>query len=425
MANEPTKSLSKLILVYLSAIVAVSFATLVVPTREEVEMRGIGNSQQFTTAQKVERLREYFAKVEDWLRVFYHLKECDKNAARDTALEFFRKPSTSTYHKLECGRVLLTWGIVGIAPTPDFVTEYVPFLIDAVLKQGRDEFMKARWDGDRISAVGEYAFIASGFEGHNPEHFEKLKDRHVIPVLIQCLDAPDYKVDPPMPSRGNVERQEIPIALARLNAVEAADKLKQVLEKHHDYWLRFHSAYALAFLLPRSESVKIEHLIHSLKDKQARLFFFGFGSGLVERGEAAGMQYLAFKYSTYHENTEVSAVLYMLEQRLEVLQKGKVKDTATLTAFYQDALSYAPLRAMLEFDASKLERCRDPRTKVSPEKRLAEVEAELAMCKPRILTCFKTILAHLKRHSITALSGLIAEIGEKTRCPEIRALSRE
>jgi len=397
-------------------------------TKETLAMMGIANNPSLTTAQKVEQLNDYFGKVPLHLEVLSFLMGCDKTAARDSALKQFRKPDTSTYHKLECGRFLLTWSKV---PAPDFIAEYAPFLIDAVLNQGSDEFMKVRNDDSiRLSAVGEYAFIASGFEGHNPKHFEKLKDRRVIPVLIRCLDAPDYKPAHSLfdgrNDRCNVERQEIPIALARLDAVEAAEKLKQVLEKHYDYWLRFHSAYALGLLLPRSESAKIEQVINNLKDKEAKLFFFGFGSGLIERGDPAGVQYLAFKYSVYHEDNDVYGVLYMLEERLEVRRKGKVKDAAALSEFYRGALTYAPLRAVLEFDASKLKPSdRSQEKNATPEKRLAEVETELERSKERILRCYTEILDDLKRHRITALSGLIAEIAQKTRSEEIRSVSQK
>jgi len=387
-------------------------------------MWAIRDNRQLTAAQKVEQLSRYFNKVERWIMIFELQEQCGKSAARDWALKLFRKPDTGTYHKLECGRFLLTCSTV---PTPDFINEYAPFLIDAVITQGSEEFLKVREDDYiRLSAVGEYAFIASGFHGHNPKHFEKLQDRRVIPVLIHCLDAPDYKPGPPFLGRRNVERQEIPIALARLNAVEAAEKLKRVLETHHDGWLRFHSAYALVFLLPRSESVKIDQLIRSLKDEDARFFFFGFGSGLVERGDPVGVQYLAFKYSVYHGEKDIAAVLCMLEERLEVRRKGKVKDAAALSEFYRGALTYAPLRAVLEFDASKLKPSdRSQEKNATPEKRLAEVETELERSKERILRCYTEILDDLKRHRITALSGLIAEIAQKTRSEEIRSVSQK
>ncbi len=386
-------------------------------------MEGIEKNPQLTTAQKVEQLRGYFGKFEQWQTVLWVIEGCDKAAARDCALELFRKPDTSIYHKIECGRYLLSM------LTPNFINEYAPFLIDAVLKQGSEEFMKVREDGDRISAVGEYAFMAGGFEAHNPEYFERVKDRRVIPVLVRCLDAPDYKPRRSRDSGRNVERQEIPIALARLNAVEAADKLKQVLETHHDWYLRFNAAYALGFMLPASERAKVEQIIKDRKDKEHKFageVFFHFGSGLVERGDAAGIQYLSFKYSSYHEDKDISTALFMLGERLEVLRKSKVKDATALTAFYESALTYPPLRAVFEFDASKLEPVNwGPPDKDTPREPLARAEADFVRCKDRILTCYKTILADLKRHGITALSGLIAEIGEKTRCPEIRALSRE
>lgn len=428
MANSTAKLTSKLVYgvalgVCLVCIQPAGSVSPMPQTKETLAMMGIENNSSLTTAQKLEQLNDYFGKVPLHLEVLSFLMGCDKTAARDSALKQFRKPDTSTYHKLECGRFLLTWSTV---PTPDFIAEYAPFLIDAVLKQGSDEFMKVREnDSILLSAVGEYAFIASGFNGHNPKHFETLKDRRVIPVLIHCLDAPDYTPGPPFNDRRNVERQEIPIALARLDAIEATEKLKQVLKTHHDWYLRFNSAYALGFMLPRSESAKIEQFINNLKEEGARSLFFGFGSGLVERGDAAGIQYLSFKYSPYYEDKNIPVVLYMLQERLGVLQKSKVKDAAALSAFYQSALTYAPLRAMLEFDAAKLEYSLGPTKKDTPEKRLAEVEAVLVGCKDDILACYKAILADLKRHGITALSGIIAEIGERTRRKEIRALSRE
>jgi HEAT repeat protein len=123
-------------------------------------------------------------------------------------------------------------------------------------------FMQPRQQGED-SAVGEYAFIASGFWGYKEDLFDKFKDDRVILSLVIALSAGDevYAKDqgdlilgiPGTPTGRNIARQQIPIALARLDAKGAIPVLKDKFLHHPDFYLKDNCAYALGFLLQKEE----------------------------------------------------------------------------------------------------------------------------------------------------------------------------
>jgi hypothetical protein len=97
------------------------------------------------------------------------------------------------------------------------------------------------------AVIGEYAGIAGGIHRPPCVFFSEVRTRSVIPVLIQCLAAPDHVegselscvAGPPGSSTGrNTHRPGIPLALAQLQATEAIPALQSIVRSHHDPYLR-------------------------------------------------------------------------------------------------------------------------------------------------------------------------------------------
>ncbi|MCQ9208879.1 MAG: HEAT repeat domain-containing protein [Omnitrophica bacterium] len=254
----------------------------------------------------------------------------------------------------------------------------------------------------------------------------------MIPILIKCLSAPDnmygkeqgcvIRGEPGESTGRNVQRQQIPIALAKLNATEAIDVLKEILMLHHDYWSRYNSAYALAILMNREDSRVLEKILKEKKEYWQ--FLFPFGKGLIEKGDDDGVEYMAFKYSTYIKEDSLSSVLYMVEQRLEVLKNFNSKRTEI---FYRQALEYKPLYNILVFDSKKV-KFEDHLRYFDGDKQWKQVtnaEEALAQAKPRIAAIYKLIITGIEINQLEMLAGIISEIGKTTKDLEIRKISEE
>ncbi|MHC4200910.1 MAG: hypothetical protein ACYSU0_13035 [Planctomycetota bacterium] len=388
------------------------------------EMDRIVASTELTRQEKIAKLKGYFGKEPYWPAVLYRIARVDKAAAQAAALELFRRKGTSREHGLQLGRVLLTQ-----YKAPGFIDEYAPFLVNAVLVGGEKEFCVKR--ERKISAVGEYAFIASGFEGHSPGHFEKIKDKRVIPVLIKWLDAPDNVWggrDGCMAGKAgestgrNVQRQQIPVALAKLGAVQAVGPLKRHLMTHRDYWLRYHSARALAVLMDRKDSRALEAKLKGSKDL-AR-FLFAFGTGLIEQGDDNGVEYMAFRYSIYDGRKDISSVLYMMEQRLKILKGSRSRRAE---GFYRQALEYPPLRNILLFDDGKVAfgKSLTKRDEDGKLRDIASAGEALAQAAPRIIRIYRDVVAQIRANDLRALAPTISRIAGRTREPAIRKISEK
>ena len=391
-----------------------------------VEMNKIVADNLLSAGQKIERLRGYFSKQEYWPGVLYRVYQVDPAEGDRIAAELFGKRDTSVKHKLQIGRFVLTRR--DRPPSDAFVGAYAKFLVEAILEDKGAAFMRKREEGTE-TVVAEYAMIAGGFEGYSWEQFEKFKDKRLIPVLIRCLSAPDevYGTNhdnmggkPGEPTGRDVARQHIPIALARLGAVEAAEPLKKALLAHHDYWLRYNSAYALSYLLERAESKEIERAIGDLKDKDARLMFFPFGWGLIARGDPDGVPYMSFKYSSYFSMKDICAPKYMLEQRLHVLKGFKDKRTEE---FFREALTYEPLRSVLLLDAGKVEASPWPPFNEPGGGKAAQAEAQLRTMEDDIVKTYRAMLEQIQENKLASLCPLIAEIARKTRSQGVREAS--
>lgn len=148
-----------------------------------------------------------------------------------------------------------------------FITEYRKFLINAIVNGGKEEFCVPK--SYARTAVGEYAGIAGGISGPAGILFSDVADKKVIPVLIECLSAPDHlypkeqgcliRGKPGDATGRNTQRQGVPLALMQLKAIEAIPKLKQIVKEHHDRYLCANSKKALKVLIPLKKKLKEKH----------------------------------------------------------------------------------------------------------------------------------------------------------------------
>jgi len=227
-------------------------------------MHEIAASQELAADQKIEAIAAHFdtVPVAYWGEVIGHLHRIDRHRAKDIVLSRFRNPESSRAQKLHLGRYLYTT-LIRDDPsdeTNQFSAEYRAFIIDAVIHGGVEEFSKPN-SRDTITAVDEYSRILSDQKYPNRKLY---LDERIIPVLIQCLSAPDHvydevDVNPPNilpgeekklgdPSGSNTQRERIPILLAELKATAAIPALENIAFSHHDQRLRENAVGALEIL---------------------------------------------------------------------------------------------------------------------------------------------------------------------------------
>ncbi len=395
-----------------------------VVSRTYQEMDNIVASKDMPKDEKIQKLREFLEKEHYWPGVLCRIAQVDELAAQSIAFELFQPKAISREHRLQLGRFLIQrYEVAG------FMYKYADFLIDAVLNGGEEEFCRKR--ERKLSAVGEYGFIASGFEGYSSDAFEKIKDKRVIPILIKCLNAPDnvygkqqgcvIRGKPGEPTGRNVQRQQIPIALVKLGAVESVDALEKVLMTHYDYYLKYNSAYALAVLMDRKDSRRVE--VNLKKMEGCEQFLFPFGKGLIEKEDDDGVDYMAFKYSVYFNKDSLSSVLYMLEQRLNVLKGFKSKK---MESFYKQVLGYKPLYHILLFDEkSKLGQETEATKFVDTTLNQSNADKVRNHSTRRIITLYKAIIDGMRANHLEALCPLISDICKQTRNAEIKKISEK
>ena len=303
------KFILNLVILTLTLIFACQLSAKTGPSKTYQEIDEIVNSTEFSKQEKIDKICTCFDKMTNWSGILYRLDKIDKEQTKNIALQLFRKKGTSQLQRFETSRYLLEQA------DTEFKHEYKEFLIGTILNGGEEEFCKPRVDD--YSAIGEYAGIAGGINRPKGITFDEVADQSVIPILIRCLDAPD-NVYPenqghviegkPGESTGrNTQRQGIPLALAKLHATTATKKLQEVLFTHPDYYLRYNSAYALAIIMPRQESLIIEQrLLDTEPDKYFNFpsgkrpikhFLFPFGKGLIEKEMYEGIKYMSFEYA--------------------------------------------------------------------------------------------------------------------------------
>jgi len=234
------------------------------------EMENIVASQDLTKDHKLDAISAYFGKEPYWPGVLYRLDKVDKTRTQEIALALFHKADTSRVHKYQLGNYLLRAQTPNLdrkpGDPPGFVTEYRKFLVDAIVNGGTEEFCVPK--SYSRTAVGEYAGIAGGIDGPVGILFSDVADKQVIPVLIECLAAPDnvYPKEQGCVIRGNpgdstgrnTQRQGIPLALMRLEAIEAIPALRKIVNKHHDQYLQQNATKALEVLIPLAKKKEKE-----------------------------------------------------------------------------------------------------------------------------------------------------------------------
>jgi len=85
--------------------------------------------------------------------------------------------------------------------------------------------------------------------------------RRVLYCVLLAAVPEGARGKPGESSKRNTQRQQIPIALAKLGAAEAVPALERTLRTHHDYWERRHAAYALARLMDAEASGRVEQFL--------------------------------------------------------------------------------------------------------------------------------------------------------------------
>jgi hypothetical protein len=149
------------------------------------------NSTELSKEQKIARLKELAGSEETRMPALYQLKHLDDPAATQTALAIFRAAESPRDLKLRMGRLLMQANRPAReGPVEGFLKEFAAYLVGAVLDGGEKEFCR-KLTGSEPTAVGEYAYLASDFDGYKDIDLAPFKDARVVPILIRCLEAPD------------------------------------------------------------------------------------------------------------------------------------------------------------------------------------------------------------------------------------------
>jgi len=393
---------------------------------EAAAVAKIADSKELSKEEKIAKLKELALESATQMVAIYRLDQLDGGEATKTVIGIFRAKGTTRERKLRLGYFALG----GVRPQRagfprEFVKEFADYLIGAILDGGEKEFCRALPDEDPTTAVGEYAYLASDFDGYKGVDFAPFMDARVVPILIRCLDAPDnvYPEDqgdcirgkPGEPTGRNTARQQIPAALAKLGDARAIEPLKRVLFKHADMYERMNAACALAQLVRRQEDrAAIGKEILARED--LRWCRLPFGEGLIKAGDDAGVEFLAIKHAGgYGRQETTSEILYMLDQRLSVLQGFRSPKVET---FVREALAYKPWRAMILFEPGSVKI--DAASYVHPPKDEAEA---LELSAPRIIQLYGMMLSCVELNGLAGLSADLEQIGKQTRSEKIREMT--
>jgi hypothetical protein len=388
------------------------------PTPGQLEMQRTVESPDLTVAQKLERLRgmtnEHGAAVLPWIH------RLDPEASVKIAVQRVNDPAVPREEKVRIADTMMRREMGAI----DFIDAYAPVLVELVVHGGAEEMMRPNPIGTP-TAVGQYAWIASDFGGFSSKHFDKVADKRTIPALIECLSAPDElnraddhvrRGNPGESSGRNTQRQQIPVALARLGGVEAVPKLIETISKHHDYWLRFHSAYAVGLLGDAGQRGEVERFLLDAKRDEERWMLFGFGDGLIKRGLGEGFKYFTFDHSTWSRDKDYFSTIYMAEQHLAAARGVKAKEAEP---FYRHVLSYGPLRDAFAFDEARV---------VIPQHMIPRggdaKEALLAQAR-RVEKVYADLLDGIVLNELRGLAPEVEAIGKATKNERIRQLSAD
>lgn len=392
------------------------------------EVAQVVNSKELSSVEKLTRLRELTGKEETRQIALYHLEQIDPAVAVDAALKIFRADTAARELKLRMGHFLLTSNRPQREGFPQaFVAEFAQYLTQAILDGGEAEFCR-KLEGGLTTAVGEYACLASSFDGYTGIDFAPFKDARVVPVLVRCLNAPDntYATNQGCLIRGkpgestgrNTARQQIPVALAKLGDKQAVEPLKKVLFNHPDIYGKMNAAYALALLVDDSKNrVAIGKKLLAKTDLlRCRL---PFGKGLIEAGDDAGVEFLAIKHAGGYGNTlqYPNQICYVLNQRLNVLHGFK---SPKVEGFIRETLAFKPWRDLLLFKPGSARI--DPASFVKPPKTDAEA---LQACAPQIVQTYGNLLKCVETNRLKSLAKELEIIAKESRNEEIRQMTRQ
>lgn len=389
-----------------------------------LEVSQVADSNELTPDEKVARLRELTRKEETRQMALYRLNAIDAAAAIDEATALFRAADTPRPAKLRMGHFLLE----GNRPQQaGFVAEFAKYLVQAIVDGGEAEFCQ-KLEEHPTTAVGEYAYLASDFDGYKGIDFAPFQDVRVVPILIRCLDAPDnvygkeqgcvIRGEPGNPTGRNTARQQIPVALAKLGDVSAVKPLDAVLFHHADINQRMNAAYALARLLDQKDDRAA--IGRKLLDQPDLLWCrLPFGKGLIESGDDAGVEFLSIRHAVDPTGRAISTdeLFYHLEQRLDMLRGFK---SPKIEDFIRGILNHEPWFDLVLFKPDSAKTVQH--SSLQPPKNEAEA---LELCAPRILKCHAATLECVKLNRLTSLSGKLREIAKQTHNEEIRQMTQD
>ncbi|MDP6636062.1 MAG: hypothetical protein QGG42_14275 [Phycisphaerae bacterium] len=382
-------------------------------------------STELSKDQKIARLEELAGAKDTQMIALYQMELLDPQKTMQVAAGIFKARGSSRLTKLRMGRFMLTRERPGKKGFPrDFIKEFASYLVGAVLDGGQEEFCR-KLPGHPMTAVGEYAYLASYFQGYKGVDFAPFKDARLVPILISCLDAPDntYSAAQHGCVRGkegestgrNTARQQIPVALGRLGDGRAVKPLRRVLSDHHDWHERNNAAYALAMLAPAGVRAKLVGEMRSRKVTGANGRFDGakdryrhlyaFGRGLLARGDDAGVEFMAFEYSIYDSYDGLSEVAYMLSERLKVLKGVK---SSKLEGFFNQAFDNERVTGMLLMDKTKVKVDRGPNA------------YDFTRAAPRIEGMFDTVCRIIEANGLTSLGTKVRKIARRSASKVIR-----
>lgn len=399
-----------------------AFVSDAIPDPTVTAIQGIVQDKELSARQKLEALEAHLAAAP--ASTLYYMDVVEKGAALARGVARFRDPETGRELKLRVGHELVARHSAGA-----FEREYASFLAGAVQDDGVEEFMRTN-DGTRITAIGELAYSAGGFEGVPASVFEAARElvpaERLIDILERSLEAPDTVYpekqgcivmgEPGESSGRNVPRQLLPLALAKLNATGSIPRLLDVVTSHKDRYLRANAVYAVARIGSPNEVRQIEEwtLRH---DREVPLAMFELGRGMAERGDDRGVQYLLIRRDRSYREKDLFTMLYLLEQRLDVMERSPVRN---VTEFYKEALNYGPLRRIWLYDADRLAWTRASDIGGGRKSNQELLDSQ----RDRILKLYTRIVAEIRKRGLSELTEELNEIARKTKDDEIRSLSR-
>jgi len=390
------------------------------------KVMAVVKSADLSKDEKIAGLRELADAEETRMVAIYQMELLDPQKTMQTVVGIFRAKESSRLTKLGMGHFMLEGERPRKKGFPKgFVAEFAGYLIGAILDGGQKEFCR-KLPEHPMTAVGEYAYLASHFDGYKCIDFAPFKDARLVPILIRCLDAPDnvYSANQGCCVRGkpgestgrNTARQQIPVALAHLGDARAVEPLRRVLRDHHDWQQRNNAAYALAMLEPPGDHAKVVAEMRSRKvtDAHGRLdeakdryrHLYAFGRGLLARGDDAGIEFMAFKYSIYESDEGLSEVAYMLGQRLADLKGTR---STKLAAFFSQAFDSGPVMGMLLMDKTKV--------KIND---YGHTTYDFAKAAPRIEGMFDSMCRILEANRLVSQQAAIQKIARESASEAIR-----